>query len=78
MDAFETLVHEGAHSPRMMTAGLHCRIVGRPGRAMALRRFLAYVQRRDRELRQETGGGVWVATRKQIAEHWRREHPPPA
>ena len=78
VDAFETLVHEGAHSPRMMTVGLHCRIVGRPGRAMALRRFLAYVQRRDRELRQETGGGVWVATRKQIAEHWRREHPPPA
>ncbi|KAL4398741.1 carbohydrate hydrolase [Malassezia pachydermatis] len=75
VDAFETLVIEGATSPRMMSIGLHCRIVGRPARAMALRRFLGYVKRRQAELEAE-GSGVWVATRQQIAEHWRKTHPP--
>lgn len=76
VDAFETLVIEGAEEPRMMTVGLHCRIVGRPARAMALRRFLTYVKKRQAELEAE-GSGVWVATRQQIAEHWRKTHPPP-
>ena len=51
----------------MMSVGLHCRIVGRPGRAVALDRFLAHVKAR---------GGVWVATRAEIARHWHGHHPP--
>ncbi len=65
VDTFDVLYEEGG---RMMSVGLHCRIVGRPGRARALERFLAYVkERRD----------VWVATREEIARHWRAWHPPP-
>ncbi|WFD40159.1 uncharacterized protein MJAP1_003145 [Malassezia japonica] len=75
VDSLETLLLEGDEAPRMMTVGLHCRIVGRPGRACALRKFLEYVQRKDAELR-ATGGGIWVATRGEIAEHWRSVHPP--
>ena len=45
----------------MMTIGLHCRLVGRPGRAAALMRFLDYIQSHDK---------VWVPTRLQIAQHW--------
>jgi len=59
VDSFEQLYEEGG---RMMSVGLHCRIVGRPGRSRALDRFLAHVAKRDR---------VWVATRAQIASHWR-------
>jgi len=64
IDTFEQLYEEGG---RMMSVGLHCRIVGRPGRARALDRFLDYVAERE---------GVWVATREQIARHWHAEHPP--
>jgi putative urate catabolism protein len=64
VDTFEQLHEEGG---RMMSVGLHCRIVGRPGRARALDRFLAHVQER---------GGAWVTTREQIARHWRAQHPP--
>jgi putative urate catabolism protein len=64
VDSFEQLWEEGG---RMMSVGLHCRIVGRPGRARALDRFLAHVRER---------GAVWVATRAEIAQHWRAEHPP--
>jgi peptidoglycan/xylan/chitin deacetylase (PgdA/CDA1 family) len=49
----------------MMSIGLHCRLVGRPGRAAALTRFLDYVVARER---------VWLATRLDIARHWHREH----
>ena len=49
----------------MMSVGLHCRLVGRPGRAAALVRFLDHVAKHDR---------VWVATRLDIARHWHREH----
>ena len=66
VDSFEELYEEGG---RMMTVGLHCRIVGRPGRARALDAFLEHV--RDRE-------GVWVTTRAEIARHWREHHPPPS
>jgi len=55
------LYAEGASSPQMMSVGLHCRLVGRPGRAAALMRFLDYVSKHDR---------VWVPTRLQIAQHW--------
>jgi peptidoglycan/xylan/chitin deacetylase (PgdA/CDA1 family) len=60
-DSFDVLYAEGATSPKMMSVGLHCRIVGRPGRAAALMRFLDYVQKHER---------VWVPTRLQIARHW--------
>jgi len=71
-DAFDTLYAEGkAGRPAMMNIGLHCRLIGRPGRAAALRRFIDYVKSHDR---------VWVPTRGQIAAHWRETHPyaPPA
>ena len=63
-DTFDCLHREGG---RMMSVGLHCRLAGRPGRAEALRRFLDHAR---------GTGGVWFATRGQIAEHWAREHPP--
>jgi putative urate catabolism protein len=64
VDTFEQLYEEGG---RMMSVGLHCRIVGRPGRARGLDRFLAHVSGRE---------DVWVATRAEIARHWRAHHPP--
>jgi putative urate catabolism protein len=60
-DSFDVLYAEGATSPKMMSIGLHCRVVGRPGRAASLMRFLDYIQKHER---------VWVPTRLQIAEHW--------
>ncbi|WP_378948549.1 allantoinase PuuE [Mesorhizobium sp. ANAO-SY3R2] len=66
-DSFDTLYREGAVGrPRMMSIGLHCRLVGRPGRAEALRRFVEYVQSHDK---------VWIARRQDIAQHWRETHP---
>lgn len=67
-DSFDTLYAEGETAPKMMSVGLHCRLVGRPGRAAALARFLDYVKSHER---------VWVATRLDIARHWVRHHPPP-
>jgi putative urate catabolism protein len=64
VDAFEQLHAEGG---RMMNVGLHCRIVGRPGRAPALDKFLAHVKQKE---------DVWVTTRAEIARHWREHHPP--
>ncbi len=61
-DTFDVLYREGAEgSPKMMSIGLHCRLVGRPGRVAALERFLDYVQSHDK---------VWVAKRVDIARHW--------
>ena len=62
-DSFDVLYAEGG---RMMSVGLHCRLVGRPGRAAALLRFLEYVQGHE---------AVWCATRLEIANHWRKENP---
>lgn len=53
----------------MMSVGLHCRLVGRPGRARALAKFMDYLK--------GFGDEVWVATRREIAEHWRAKFPPP-
>jgi putative urate catabolism protein len=64
-DAFDLLYAEGANAPKMMSIGLHCRLVGRPGRAAALTRFLDHVAGHER---------VWLATRVDIARHWHREH----
>jgi allantoinase len=69
-DSFDTLYAEGdpagLNQPKMLSIGLHCRIVGRPGRAAALARFLDYVQQHDK---------VWITRRIDIAEHWRATHP---
>ena len=66
-DSFDTLYAEGATAPKMLSIGLHCRLVGRPGRAAALARFLDYAASHDK---------VWIATRLDIARHWIRRHPP--
>ena len=66
-DSFDTLYAEGETAPKMMSVGLHCRLVGRPGRAAALARFIDYVKSHDE---------AWVATRLDIARHWVRHHPP--
>jgi OHCU decarboxylase len=67
-DAFDVLYEEGeAGAPKMLSIGLHCRLIGRPSRAAALQRVLRYFQSHE---------GVWFATRFAIAEHWASEHPP--
>ncbi|NHC35582.1 allantoinase PuuE [Scytonema millei] len=66
-DAFDVLYAEGETAPKMMSIGLHCRLVGRPGRAAALARFLDYIQQRDR---------VWLCRRIDIARHWHEHHQP--
>ena len=65
-DAFDYLYAEGDKSPKMLSVGLHCRLLGRPGRTAALARFLDHVARHDR---------VWVCRRIDIARHWRERHP---
>ena len=60
-DSFDALYLEGETHPKMMSIGMHARILGRPGRIMAMRKFLAYVRTFD---------DVWFCTRKQIADHW--------
>ena len=66
-DSFDTLYAEGDVAPKMLSIGLHCRLVGRPGRAASLARFLDYVARHER---------VWTPTRLDIARHWMRKHAP--
>lgn len=66
-DTFDYLYKESAHTPRMMSAGLHCRLVGRPGRALALERFLDHVASHP---------DVWICRRVDIARHWASQHPP--
>ena len=65
-DSFDMLYQEGQTAAKMMSIGLHCRLVGRPGRAAALARFLDYVLQHDR---------VWVCRRIDIARHWQQTHP---
>jgi putative urate catabolism protein len=65
-DAFDVHYAEGDERPAMMSIGMHCRILGRPGRFRALQRFLDHVQQHDR---------VWIARRIDIARHWKAEHP---
>ena len=67
-DSFDALYAEGsAGAPKMMSIGLHCRLIGRPGRIMALRRFMDYAK---------SHADVWFARRIEIAEHWAKHHPP--
>jgi putative urate catabolism protein len=65
-DTFDALYAEGEEAPKMMSIGMHCRLLGRPGRIVALQRFLDHVARHDR---------VWVARRIDIARHWKQVHP---
>jgi peptidoglycan/xylan/chitin deacetylase (PgdA/CDA1 family) len=66
IDSFDLLHAEGGDSPRLMSVGVHLRIIGRPGRAAAFERFLQHVASK---------AGVWVASRLQIAEHFARSQP---
>ena len=65
-DSFDVLYAEGDERPAMLNIGMHCRLLGRPGRMRALQRFLDHVQAHDR---------VWVTRRIDIARHWERVHP---
>ncbi len=65
-DSFDVLYAEGEDCPKMMSIGMHCRILGRPGRLRGLQRFLDHVQQHDK---------VWVARRIDIARHWKQVHP---
>jgi len=67
-DAFDMLYQEGATQPKMMSVGLHMRLVGHPARAMGLQRFLDHVMKHE---------DVWVTRRIDIANHWRQTHPYP-
>jgi OHCU decarboxylase len=68
-DSFDVLYAEGAAgAPKMLSIGLHCRLMGRPGRAAALARVIDYFKSHD---------DVWFATREQIADHWAAQHPAP-
>lgn len=64
-DSFDVLYAEGETAPKMMSIGMHCRILGRPGRFKALQRFLDYIQMHDR---------VWICRRQDIAQHWYKNH----
>jgi len=69
-DSFDVLYAEGqAGAPKVLSIGLHCRLIGRPGRAAGLQRVIEHMQAHE---------GVWFATRLQIAEHWAKTHPPVA
>jgi len=65
-DAFDWLYREGATAPKMMSVGLHARVIGHPARMAGLARFLDHIARHD---------GVWVCERIEIAEHWRKTWP---
>ncbi|MDI1223779.1 MULTISPECIES: allantoinase PuuE [Acinetobacter] len=65
-DAFDVLYAEGETEPKMLSIGMHCRILGRPGRFKALQRFLDYIQTHEK---------VWICRRGDIAEHWFKHHP---
>jgi len=60
-DSFDTLYEEGKTKPKMMSIGLHCRLIGRPGRIQSLKKFLDYVEQHK---------DVWICKRIDIARHW--------
>jgi allantoinase len=65
-DAFDVQYAEGVERPSMMSIGMHCRLLGRPGRMRSLQKFLDYIQNHT---------GVWVTRRIDIARHWKKMHP---
>jgi putative urate catabolism protein len=64
-DAFDVLYQEGETAPKMMSVGLHCRLIGRPGRIVGLEKFLQHVRKHDK---------VWLCRRIDIARHWHEHH----
>lgn len=66
-DAFDVLYAEGETAPKMLSIGMHCRILGRPGRFKALQKFMDYIQSHDK---------VWICRRGDIAEHWYKYYAP--
>ena len=64
-DSFDTLYNEGGENPKMMSIGLHCRIIGKPGRIQSLKKFLDYIKSIDR---------VWICKREEIANYWIKNH----
>ena len=64
-DSFDTLYEEGKEKPKMMSIGLHCRIIGKPGRIQSLKKFLNYITGFD---------NVWICKREDIAKHWIKNH----
>ena len=64
-DSFDTLYEEGEDKPKMMSIGLHCRIIGKPGRIQSLKRFLDYITSLDK---------VWICKREEIANYWIKNH----
>ncbi len=67
-DAFDMLREEGARHPKMMSVGLHMRLIGHPARAAGLQRLLDYMMRHE---------DVWITRRIDIARHWMAQHPYP-
>ena len=65
-DAFDILYAEGEEAPKMLSIGIHCRLLGRPARLAALKRFIEYAKGHD---------SVWFAKREEIARHWQEKHP---
>jgi allantoinase len=69
-DSFDTLYQEGdpngLNQPKMLSIGMHCRLLGRPGRFVALQKFLDYIQQHPQ---------VWICKREDIAQHWIAQHP---
>jgi allantoinase len=65
-DSFDVLYAEGEQAPKMLSIGMHCRLLGRPGRMRSLQKFLDYIESHDR---------VWVCRRVDIAKHWLATHP---
>ena len=64
-DSFDALYEEGKENPKMMSIGLHCRIIGKPGRIQSIKKFLDYVTNFDK---------VWICKREDIAKHWIKNH----
>jgi peptidoglycan/xylan/chitin deacetylase (PgdA/CDA1 family) len=65
-DSFDALYAEGAETPKMMSIGMHCRLLGKPGRIVALQKFLDHIEKHDK---------VWVCRRIDLARHWKKVHP---
>ena len=63
--SFDVLSKEGNTSPKMMSIGLHCRLIGRPGRIQSLSKFLDYVLKHE---------DIWICKRIDIAKHWIKNH----
>ena len=65
-DSFDALYEEGKNNPKMMSVGLHCRLIGRPGRFQSLKKFIDYVKKFD---------DIWICKRIDIAKHWIKNYP---